>query len=131
MSTRKKVKIDEDLVAFMDVEKALKDHYDERKLKILVCGKTGTGKSTLLNTLLGQNLFAIGGLGDSPTFGFTPVTPKVTSVCTSIQNVFLEIFDSPGLQDGTDNDQEYLDDMHSKCRDVDLVLYCTDMTTVR
>ena len=43
----------------------------------------------------------------------------------------LEIFDSPGLQDGTGRDDEYLDDMHTKCEDVDLILYCMDMTVTR
>ena len=85
----------------------------QKKLKILVCGKTGCGKSTLLNTILGRYLFKIGGPGDGDDdCGFKPVTQNVTSVCTTMQNVLLEIFDSSGLQDGTGRDDEYLDDMH-------------------
>lgn len=125
--------IDESVFDFLDLQKALHNHYDQKKLKILVCGKTGCGKSTLLNTILGRYLFEIGGPGngDDDDYGFEPVTENVTSVCTTMQNILLEIFDSPGLQDGTGRDGEYLDDMHTKCKDVDLILYCVDMTIAR
>lgn len=121
---------DKDL-AFMDVQKALEKHYQDKKLQILVCGKTGTGKSSLLNTLFGKELFEIGGPGDFAGFGFQHVTNTVSSQSINLQNVLLDIFDSPGLQDGTDNDEKYLDDMESKCKNVNLVLYCIEMTTTR
>ena len=125
------VNVDEAMHSFMDVQKALEKHYDDKKLQILVCGKTGTGKSSLLNTLFGRELFKIGGPGEVFDFDFDRVTDEVTSECINVQNVFVEIFDSPGLQDGTDNDKKYLDDMQNKCKDVNLVLYYIDMTTTR
>lgn len=131
MCENEPMKIDEAMHNFMDIKEALKDHYKEQTLKFLVCGKTGTGKSSLLNTLLGRELFKIGGPGEIDDFTFDAVTTEVTPVCTAIQNVLLEIFDSPGLQDGTENDEEYLDDMHKKCENVNLVLYCIDMTITR
>ena len=123
-----KVKIDQDVFEGMDLDKAFELIYEKKKLKILVCGKTGTGKSTLLNTLLGQTVFETGG---PATKTMDPVTTEVKSVRTNIQDVLLEIFDSPGLQDRTDNDRKYLDDMHKKCKDFCLILYCIDMTTPR
>ena len=115
----------------MDVKKALKDLYEEQTLKILVCGKTGTGKSSLLNVLLGQQLFEIGGPGDTEHFKFGAVTQDVIPKCASMQNTLLEIFDTPGLQDGTEKDAQYLENMHKKCKNVNLVLYCIDMTITR
>lgn len=131
MSEIEPMEIDEEVHEFMDVEKALKDLYEEKKLKILVCGKTGTGKSSLLNTLLGCELCKVGGPGEIDRFAFKAVTKYVTPVYASIQNALLEIFDSPGLQDGTEDDEDYLEDMHKKCENVNLVLYCIDMTTTR
>ena len=37
------------------------------------------------------------------------------------------IYDSPGLQDGA-ADERYLQNMYDKCKDVNLVLYCMEMT---
>ena len=34
------------------------------------------------------------------------------------------MWDYPGLQDGTDKDDEYLVDMEKNCKDVDLYVYC-------
>ena len=86
---------------FMDVKKALKDRYEDQPLKILVCGKTGVGKSTLLNTIIGQELFKIGGPSAISEFTCSTITQHVTPEYASMQNVLVEIFDSPGLQDGT------------------------------
>ena len=116
---------------FMDIKKALKDRYEGQVLKILVCGKTGIGKSSLLNTLIGQELFEIGGPGVIDEFTSSTVTQHVTPAYASMQNVLLEIFDSPGLQDDTGNDEQYLADMHKKCENVNLVLYCIDMSITR
>jgi predicted GTPase len=41
------------------------------------------------------------------------------------------VFDSPGLQDGTNKENEYVQDMGEKCKDVDLILYTVKMTDER
>ena len=120
--------MDQTIFSFLELDKAF-DHFDkEKKAKILVCGKTGIGKSTLLNTMLGQQVFEVGGPDE---YNLDPVTLEVTSVHTRIQNFNLEIFDSPGLQDGARIDDKYLRDMHKKCENVDLVLYGVEMTLTR
>ena len=116
--------MDETMFDFMDLKQAFGLRVEE-KMKILVFGITGVGKSTLLNTLLGQKVFEVGG---PETKTLDAVTTAVTSVCMSIQGFNFEIFDSPGLQDGTDNDRKYIDDMHKECKDVTMVFYCIDMT---
>ena len=128
MCAGKFINVNREMFEGMDLDKAFELINEKKKLKILVCGKTGTGKSTLLNTLLGQTVFETGGPA-TKTVG--PVTTEVKSVRTDIQDVLLEIFDSPGLQDCTDNDRKYLDDMRKKCKDFCLILYCIDMATAR
>ena len=128
MCASKFVNMGQEVFEGMDLDKAFELIYEKKKLKILVCGKTRTGKSTLLNTLLGQTVFETGG---PATRTVDPVTTELKSVHTNIQDVLLEIFDSPGLQGCTDNDRKYLDDMHKKCKDFCLILYCIDMTIVR
>lgn len=100
-----------------------------QELEFLLCGRTGVGKSSLINSLIGSKVCEVG----DPTgkTGFNKCTPAVSKTIVHISGVIVSIFDSPGLQDGTNSDEEYLEDMYSKCKDVDLVIYCIDMTVPR
>lgn len=118
--------------SFMDIEQALRNAFETLKLKLLVCGKTGVGKSSLVNSLVGKEVCDVGGPGeDDRENPFDPQTLSVVEIRARIQNVLLSIFDSPGLQDGTGNDDKYLEDMYDKCKDVELILYCIDSTQAR
>ena len=112
------------------------------KLKILVCGQTGVGKSSLVNSLVGYKVCPVGDPGDiersvdpglhkGPSKAFMAETSIVKKVEANINGTIITIWDSPGLQDGTVNEEQYLQDMYDNCSDVDLVLYCVAMTTVR
>lgn len=46
-------------------------------------------------------------------------------------NVKITVFDTPGLADGTGNDEKYLSQIIKKVTAVDLFLFCTDMTSTR
>ena len=96
-----------------------------RSVKILVMGKTGSGKSSLLNFFLGKHIFEVG------RSKVNPCTDKVTSAQVVKNNVKIVAWDSPGLQDGTSDENAYLEDMKAKCGDVDLVLYCISMEETR
>ena len=102
------------------------------KFKMLVCGKTGVGKSSLVNSLVGYEAFEVGDPGlELKDDAFSPKTMQVQSASIKINGLIVQIWDSPGLQDGTDNDEAYLQDMYEKCKDVELVLYCIDITIPR
>ena len=97
---------------------------DHKELRLLVTGKTGEGKSTLVNGLLGEQVAEEGAWAER-------CTTQVTEYKAVLHDVPVTVFDSPGLQDGTGNEDEYIADMKIKCQHLSLVLYCTKMTNNR
>ena len=100
------------------------EQLNRNSIRILVTGKTGTGKSALINGLIGDNVAQEGDTLD-------PTTSEVQEIKQMVHGISLSIFDSPGLQDGTSREDEYLQDMQQKCEMVDLVLYTIKMTDQR
>lgn len=91
---------------------------DSNEVSILITGKTGTGKSSLVNAILGKE---VAGVGKS----LDPETVRVTSFTANINGITVRIWDSPGLQDGLNNEVAYLKDIENECKGkVDLFLYC-------
>ena len=80
------------------------------KLKVEVTGKTGIVKSTLANALIGSKVVDVGD-------GLKSSTKEVTPYSKTQKGVEIIAWDSPGLQDGTDNEKEYLTEMKEKFRD--------------
>ena len=104
----------------------------EKPLKILVCGKTGVGKFTLTNSFFGHEVCRV----KDPRWeggDLRAGTTQVESRKFQLGKIPVDIFDSPGLQSDEDPSvmEEYLQDIYEKCKDVDLFLYCFDMTSDR
>ena len=104
--------------------------FSKDKLSILVCGRTGLGKSELINTLAGAELSEVKDPGDVD-FNLVHQTIGLKEQHITLHGKVVSIWDSPGLQDETGRDQEYVDNMYDHCSDVDLILYCVDMTITR
>ena len=108
-----------------EAKEKLKKLLDERRtLSILFTGKTGVGKSSLANALVGREVSPEGET-------LNPETVDVFNYKADIAGVDVTIWDCPGLQDGTSNESEYLNKMATKCKELDLVLYCTRMDDTR
>ena len=94
-----------------------KRHFLERcqqnnrtKISLLITGKSAVGKSSLVNAL---------GLG---------TTCEVTSYRGVIEGVNIRFLYSPGLDDGTANNEKYLAEIRRKItEELDLVIFCVKM----
>lgn len=98
-----------------------------RSLRIVVTGKTGAGKSTLLNGFVGGRTrpFKEGS-------GFDPETLEVQQYTFKSRNVEVTVWDCPGLQDGTKNEDAYLRDLREKTNgDIDVMLYCISLENTK
>lgn len=70
-----------------------------RKPKILVCGKTGVGKTTAINTLFGKEVGAVG--------HYTRGTSKSEIYEWESNSSYINVVDLPGLGDAPKNDRMF------------------------
>ena len=91
-------------------------------------GETGTGKSTLINNLLGRSIAPVGHSLESETLIVTPHE-------VSVEGVPVVVYDTPGLDDtrADEDEEKHLDIMKSILDrgKIHLVIYCLKMTETR
>jgi predicted GTPase len=94
-----------------------------KTLNVLITGKTRVGKSRLVNALVGQNVAKEG----QEKYRNSEVASYEVYMIENVTKV--TVWDSPGLQDGTSNESQYIQDMKKKVKDVALMIYCNHPNT--
>ncbi len=124
VETKDLVQINLQQVTKEEVEELKECAAKSNQIRIMAYGATGTGKSSLLNAIIGQELFEEGD-------DFDPKTTLIEERKCNKASVDVVACDTPGLQDYSDNEEKYLCDIRKKCNDMDLFLYCIKMTDRR
>ena len=109
-------------IMFPTIYKKLRKWQDEsNSINILV---TGTGKSALINSIIGKD---IAEEGDT----LKPQTTEIEHTIENVGNVKVQVWDSPGLQDGTKAEGKYIKLIKESCSEYDLIVYVIRMSQAR
>jgi predicted GTPase len=95
----------------------------KKRLVFFVVGRTGWGKSSTVNSLVGKEV--------SKVNRYKAETADVVGFDFEINGVKATVFDTPGLCDGSGNDEAYIDLIRSKVRTPDSMLYVSRLDETR
>lgn len=92
-----------------------------KEFHFLLVGRTGVGKSSTVNSLLGKKVAEVG--------EYEPTTMDVKLFKSEIEGIRFTIIDTPGLCDDidNDNDEKYLKMIKEKADKVDVVWFVTKL----
>lgn len=93
----------------------------ERTLRFVLVGLTGAGKSSTINALFGESVAEVD--------KYRPTTHAVAPYTNELSGIKYEIFDTPGLGESEDENQNlaYIEMIKNGIREVDCVLYVTHL----
>ena len=105
--------------------------FGSKSLNILIFGKIGTGKSSLINTLLKEEVAEEGEGFYSKTKEVESYTRTIRPLQTIINDVRVTLWDTPGLRDPFTDEKKTIDAISEVCCNVDLFLFCTRLDQTR
>ena len=115
-----------------DLEKYMRRYFKKnsntcKEFSILVVGETGSGKSTLVNNLLGEDVTPVGDSVESKT-------SEIVKLRGVVKGVPVLLYDTPGLGDSrTNHDEKILADMKKvlDSYEIHVVIYCFKISETR
>ena len=118
------MKTDQKTFAEKIVEKLKADK--ERRLSFLLTGRTGVGKSSTVNSLVGKEVAPVG--------DYEATTMSVETYNSDIDGIKFTVIDTPGLCDDieeAENDEKYLGLIKSKVKTFDCLWFVTRLDETR
>ncbi len=100
----------------------------QKRIKILITGKSGNSKSVIINGLAGKYM-----IEERRILECKPRSDKLQHYVWEERGIKLDVWSSPHLQDQDDRISipEYLQELKEACSDVHLIIYCINMNLTR
>ena len=113
----------------IDREKVAELCVEGNSVKFLMIGRSGSGKSTLANGITGVKVDQATAIdrGAIRRGSTTAVVPYQVRK----DNIELIVWDTPGLHDGSGNQEDYLEQIKEQCIERDLTIYCIPICQAR
>ena len=98
----------------------------KKKLNFLLVGRTGVGKSSTVNSLIGKKIAQVG--------DYEATTMEIKEYDTEINQIPFKVIDTPGLCDDLEeleNDYKYLEMMRSQVKQIDCMWFVSRLDETR
>lgn len=98
----------------------------DKKFVFLLVGRTGVGKSSTINSLMGKSVSQVG--------DYDPTTMEVKVYEHEVNGIKFNIIDTPGLCDDIpekNNDQKYIEIIQNKVKQIDSLCFVTRLDEPR